>query len=170
MYSSATVWEFMMKVSKAVGISPRYSTIELSNGEQVLDTQHGMVISQLGIKTGDTVSIKKKKLKEQIKPEPLVTEDKSALTERATEIFSEWFDLYKDQETNVMTDVGIGKFITNATRQNCGKDDGRVKGILDTYAVSEHSKENRCINLTEYLKFYKDASSSTDLSKQKAVK
>ena len=44
MFSSATVWEFIMKVAKAVGIAPRYSLLELQNGTVIQNTQYGMVI------------------------------------------------------------------------------------------------------------------------------
>ena len=45
MFSSATVWELLLKVTKACGIAPRYAKVELADGTQIMNTQHGMVIS-----------------------------------------------------------------------------------------------------------------------------
>ena len=46
---------------------------------------------------------------------------------RAVEIFSEWYDMYKDPETNMMDSKNVAAFIAGATKQPCGKDDNRVE-------------------------------------------
>ena len=100
----------------------------------------------------------------------IVDPEKKELVPKAVDMFTDWFNMYKVEDTEIMDAVAIGKFVTNATRQSCDKDDNRVKGIIDTYAKTEESKAKRQINLEEFLEFYKDAASATDLSRVKAVK
>lgn len=126
MYSSATVWQFLKVVTKALEFSPRYALVTLPNEEQIVDTMHGMVMSQLGIKNGDTITVKKKDIEEVIEKAPLILEDKSALVPKAAEIFSEWFDMYKNPESGTMNDECVARFVTNATRQDVNKFDDRV--------------------------------------------
>lgn len=52
---------------------------------------------------------------------------------RAVEIFSEWYDMYKDPETNTMDAKNVGAFIAGATKQPCGKDDDRVGQIMKQF-------------------------------------
>ena len=46
----------------------------------------------------------------------LCTADGLDLVPRAKEIFTEWFDMYKNPEKGAMDDDSIAKFVTNATR------------------------------------------------------
>ena len=84
------------------------------------------------------------------------------MTPLATEMFTDWFQMYKNAD-GVMDAVCLGKFVTNATRQNCPADDNRVKALIDSFAKSEDSKSNRYLNLEEFLTFYKESCSTMDL-------
>jgi len=161
MFSSATVWEFKQRVSKALGLAPKYAQFILPDDAEINETQHGNVISQLGIKNGDIITVRKLKVNEEIKPAPLVDEENKTLTPRAAEIFTEWFELYKDPELNMMNDVSVAKFVSNATRQTCEKDDKRVLGLITQYATLPDSKEKNALTLKEYLDFWYSAASGT---------
>ena len=123
-----------------------------------------MVIQQLGIKTGDTLILKKVKAQETVIQGALLTPDRTALSPMAIEMFTDWFQMYKTAD-DVMDAVSLGKFVTNATRQNCPADDNRVKALIDAYAKSENSKNNRCLTLDEFLFFYKESVSAIDVAK-----
>ena len=155
MYSSATVWQFLKVVTKALEFSPRYALVTLPNEEQIVDTMHGMVMSQLGIKNGDTITVKKKDIEEVIEKAPLILEDKSALVPKAAEIFAEWFDMYKNPESGTMNDECVARFVTNATRQDVNKFDDRVaKQIIGNFGKSAKSIETKTLNCDEFLDFY----------------
>ena len=69
MFTSATVWEFKQRVCKAIGLIPKYAMFFTPTLDKILpDTQHGMVMSQLGVKNGDTFLMRKVKVNEVVVP------------------------------------------------------------------------------------------------------
>lgn len=72
---------------------------------------------------------------------------------RAVEIFSEWYDMYKDPATNTMDAKNVAAFIAGATKQPCGKDDDRVAQIMNKF----DSDKDGQITLPDFLAFYQDA-------------
>lgn len=85
-----------------------------------------MVISQLGIKNGDYITVRKLKVNEEIVEAPLLTPDRKSLNPKLVEIFKEWFIIYSAPGTEVMNDQSVADFINVATRDNCERDDKRV--------------------------------------------
>ena len=95
---------------------------------------------------------------EDVAEVPLVDKTTQTLVPRAAEIFSEWYDLYKDPETNLMDAQCISNFISGATKQPCSKDDKRVETIVNTY----DSDKDGNINLQDFLRFYYVAASGSN--------
>ena len=64
-----------------------------------------MIIEELGLKNGDVISARKITVQNEgeIKVEPIVDAEKKCLTPKAEEIFSEWFDRFKDPLIGKMT-------------------------------------------------------------------
>lgn len=85
---------------------------------------------------------------------PLVDVKTQALVPRAQEIFSEWFDKYKNKETGLMDDAACARFIQGSTGNQCPTNDNRVTTIIGKY----DGDKDGSINLQEFLKFYYDAS------------
>ena len=102
LYTSATVWEFKKEVSQMLGLAPKYLKITLHNDEVLRDNQHGMTLQQLNLKNGDILTAEKLSIVENITELPLVDAMTKQLVPRAIEIFSEWYDLYKNQESGMM--------------------------------------------------------------------
>lgn len=70
---------------------------------------------------------------ENIVEVPLADRVKGQLVPRAREIFTEWFDLYKNKEEGKMDAQCTATFISGATKASCLKDDNRVNYIMDKY-------------------------------------
>lgn len=76
---------------------------------------------------------------------------------RAVEIFSEWYDIYKNLDTGLMDAAGVARFISGATKQPCNFDDGRVDGILKQYDTDKDGN----LTIDDFLQFYYNAASGT---------
>ena len=159
LFTSATVWEFKKEVSKLIGLSPKYIKLTLPNKSTLLNNMHGMTLYQLGIKNNDILTAEKNSIVENITEAPLVDPAKRELVPRLREILTEWYDMYKNQETGLMDDRAIAKFIHGATKSPCQKDDNNVKSIL---AAHDGDKDGS-INLVEFLNFYYAAAAGTGL-------
>ena len=83
---------------------------------------------------------------------------------RAKEIFSEWYDMYKDPETNMMDTKNVAAFIAGATKQACGKDDNRVEQIMGKFDTDKDGK----LTLDDFLAFYQDAASGAAVAVQQS--
>ena len=73
-------------------------------------------------------------------------------TERAYNIFSEWYDLYSNEEGK-MTPESATRFILGATNEVVGPEDGRIKGLFDLH----DSNKDGVIEREEFLTFYLNA-------------
>ena len=96
LYTSATVWEFKREVAKMLGLSPKYIKLKLPNDEILRSNQHGMTLQQLGLKNGDALKAYKKTVEEQVVAAELIDPTNKCLVQRAIDIFSEWYDIYKN--------------------------------------------------------------------------
>jgi hypothetical protein len=57
--TSATVWEFVSKVSRLCDLAPVYVDISMSNGEKIKVTDYGKTLAELGFKNGEKVTVKR---------------------------------------------------------------------------------------------------------------
>ena len=97
LYTSATVWEFKKEVSGMLGLAPHYMSLMLPKGKKVLSVFNGMTLGELGLKNGDILTATKLEITEdKVVPAVLVDLSSKTLIPKAIEIFSEWYDLYKD--------------------------------------------------------------------------
>ena len=110
LFTSATVWEFKKEVSQMLGLSPKYLKLTLAN-KVLRDNMHGVTLQELGLKNGDILTAEKLAVAEDVPEVALVDKTTQQLMPRAAEIFSEWYDLYKDQETNLMDAQCVSNFI-----------------------------------------------------------
>lgn len=154
LFTSATVWEFKSEVSKMIGLSPKYIKLKLPNNVTLSNSMHGMTLQELGIKNNDILTAEKLSITETILEVPLVDFRTQSLVPRAQEIFTEWFENYKNKETGLMDDASCARFIQGSTGNSCQKNDNRVATIINKY----DSDKDGAISLQEFLKFYYDAS------------
>jgi hypothetical protein len=99
-YTSATVWEFIQEVSHMLDLSPTYCKFRLPNREDIQPTQHGMILSQLGLKNGDIIVARRARDDESIPNAPFFEHSPEAgprFTDRALGIFDWVFGLYADE-------------------------------------------------------------------------
>lgn len=108
-----------------LGLSPKYIKLTLPGPEKeaIRDSQHGMTLEQLKLKNGDILTAEKLSIHEEITEAPIVDRVNRCLTPRAAEIFTEWFDLYKNSQTGLMEAEHVARFIAGATKQICLKED-----------------------------------------------
>ena len=57
--TSATVWEFVSKVSRLCDLAPIYVDIFMSNGENIKVTDYGKTLADLGFKNGEKLIVRK---------------------------------------------------------------------------------------------------------------
>ena len=57
--TSATVWEFVSKVSRLCDLAPIYVDIVMSNGENIKVTDYGKSLADLGFKNGEKLIVRK---------------------------------------------------------------------------------------------------------------
>lgn len=116
-----------------------------------------MTLAQFNLKNGDILTAEKLSITEAVTEVPIVDRAKQCLVPRAVELFSEWYDIYKNQETGLMDRSAVARFISGATKQPCNHDDNRVDGILKTYDTDKD--EN--LTIDDFLTFYYNAASGT---------
>lgn len=112
-YSNATIWEFKKEVSKSLDLAPQYLKLEISGGRVIKDVENGKTLAQLGFQSNDFVTAHKVTVEEEIPNAPLLGTD-GKLSEKANQIFNEWFDMYSD-ESGAMTNVTCALFIKGCT-------------------------------------------------------
>ena len=116
LYTSATVWDFKKEVSSMLGLAPKYLKLTLPNKEIIKDNQHGMTIQELKLKSGDILTAEKLSIVENIVEVPIIDVQTQKLVPKAVEIFTEWYNMYKNEETNLLDEDHIAKFIAGATK------------------------------------------------------
>ena len=160
LYTSATVWEFKKEVSGMLGLAPHYMSLKLPKGQKVLAVQNGMTLSELGLKNGDILTATKlENTEDKVVPTILVDYTNKCLIPKAVEIFTEWYEMYKDPMTGLMGKVEVAKFIRCATGAPCGALDDRVSQIIKAY---DDDKDGN-VDLNGFLKFYYVACTNNNL-------
>lgn len=87
-------------------------------------------------------------VEEEVPKAPLIGPD-NKLTEKAKQIFNEWFDMYSD-ENDQMTKTTCAKFIKGCTNEPAGENDDRIVSLFNTYDSNKDGKIER----EEFLTFY----------------
>jgi hypothetical protein len=151
--TSATVWEFVDKVTRMCNLAPQYCDVKLSNGKRIKDSDYGKTLGELGLKNYDIVTVTKNDVDEDIPNVNLFDPATNKFVTAAEEIFSEWYDKYSNSE-NKMTPESATRFILGATNELITKEDGRITGLFNAY----DSDKDGVIERHEFLKFYEDAS------------
>lgn len=159
LFTSATVWEFKKEVSQMLGLSPKYIKLALPNKKVLHDNMHGMTLQQLAFKNNDVLTAQKTSVSEVVSEVPLVDAAARELVPRVKQIFTEWYEMYKNKETGLMDRPSVARFIFGATGSPCAKEDSRVTTILNKY----DSDKDEAITLAEFLRFYYDAAHGTGL-------
>jgi hypothetical protein len=95
-YSNTTFWEFKSQVSKKLGLTPKYLKLQRANGKAIKDVDNGKTLAELGFSTNEQLTAFKINIVEEVPNAPLTGPD-GRLTEKASKIFNEWFDLYSDE-------------------------------------------------------------------------
>lgn len=57
-YSSATVWEFVDKVTRMCEGAPQYCDVVLQGGRKIKDTDYGKTLAKMGVKNHDMIIVK----------------------------------------------------------------------------------------------------------------
>ena len=115
-----------------------------------------MTLQELSLKNGDIVTAEKLSIAEEVDEIEIVDKRAGVLVPKAKAIFTEWFDMYKNPETNMMDDTNVAAFVAGATKQPCDKSEDRVKKIVEKYDTDQDGK----ITLGDFLAFYYDAASN----------
>mmetsp|Transcript_393 Transcript_393/g.549 ORF Transcript_393/g.549 Transcript_393/m.549 type:complete len:272 (-) Transcript_393:5556-6371(-) len=160
LYTSATVWELKKEVSQMLGLSPKYIKIKLPSNQAIQDNQHGMTLAELNLRNGDILTATKLSIVENVVEAELVDRVNRCLLPRAAEIFTEWYHLYKNQQTGLMDHVAVAKFVAGATKAGCSPEDERVDKIIKQYDTDNDSN----IDIDGFLKFYYDAASGPGIN------
>lgn len=71
LYTSCTVWELKNKISKALGLAPRYIEFEFPGKKILADKENGLDMQQLGLKNNDIITTRRSDFEEYIPEEPL---------------------------------------------------------------------------------------------------
>ena len=94
-YSNATFWDFKQQVAAKLGLAPKYLKLQRADGKAIKDLDNGKTLAQLGFSAHEQLTALKINIEEKVPNAPLVGPD-GKLTERASKIFNEWFDMYSD--------------------------------------------------------------------------
>jgi hypothetical protein len=130
--TSATVWEFVDKVSRMIDLAPHYVEFRLGDGSLIKDTDYGKTLGEISFKNYDIVTVKKLDFEDEVISAHVIDPETNELTERATVIFSEWFDAYSNEE-GFMTPETTTLFIQGATNEVVPLEDARIQGLFKVY-------------------------------------
>ena len=151
-YSNTTCWEFKKYVAKQLELAPKYLKLERGQpGVVIKDADNGKTLAELGFASGDTVSAHKINVEEEVPNAQLIGPD-GRLSDKAKQIFNEWFDQYSD-ESGSMTKETCALFIKGCTGEYPGVSDERIVNLFKTYDINNDGKIER----SEFLTFYETA-------------
>jgi hypothetical protein len=85
-----------------IDLAPHYVEFKLSNGVPIKDSDYGKTLRELSFKNYDIISVKKLDFEDEVIPAFVIDPTTNELTDKAREIFNEWFDNYSTSE-GVMT-------------------------------------------------------------------
>jgi hypothetical protein len=60
-FSSATVWEFVDKVTRMCDLAPQFADVTLPGARRIKETDYGKTLSDIGLKNHDIITVKKNK-------------------------------------------------------------------------------------------------------------
>lgn len=152
-FASTTVWEFRKAVGRMVDLAPRYIEIKTADLTVLDDSKNGHVIAQVGIKSGDIITVRRITVEEEIEQVKLIDPETQQLVKLAADIIDEWFDMYSSEE-GVMTPESTVGFIKGSTGESVPADDSRIKGLFAEYDKDKDGKLQR----EEFIRFYTVAS------------
>ena len=154
-YSNATVWDFKKQVALALDLAPKYLKLErvfgYSSYSTIKENENGKTLAQLGLQSGETLTAYKLQVEEEVVNAPLTGPD-GQLTEKAKEIFNEWFDMYSDN--GKMTKETCSLFIKGCTGEQPSPNDDRIGTLFKMY----DSNNDGFIEREEFLLFYQISS------------
>ena len=152
-YSNATVWQFKKEVAKQLELAPKYLKLELAQGEGrvIKDIENGKTLGELGIKNDEVITAYKIHIEEEVADAPLRTPD-GKLSEKASQIFNEWFDMYSDEQ-GAMTKETCALFIKGCTGEHPSVNDERIQSMFKQFDVNNDERIER----KEFMTFYETA-------------
>lgn len=150
--TSATVWEFVDKVSRMIDLAPQYCEFKLQSGKKISETDYGKTLGELGFKNSQIVTVTKLEI-EDIPNVNLIDPETKKLVKKAYDIFNEWYDRYSDPNGQ-MTPQSATRFILGATNEVVVAEDKRIKDLFDAW----DKNKDGVIERHEFLQFYEEAS------------
>ena len=166
LYTSCTVWEFKSEVAKLLGLAPKYLEFEFPGNKILKVKEHGLDMEQLGLKNNEIITARKISIKEKIPQAALVDPETEWLVPKAEAIFTEWFNMFKNQAKNKMDNFSVARFITKTTKVSCISSESKVSDIIQAY----DSNQDGCLDLQDFLQFYYDAASQPGDRRQACFK
>lgn len=124
----------------------------LKNGYAIKEQDNGKTLDELGFKNHDIVTVSKLYTSDYgVEAAPLIDPMTNKLTDRVRMIFSEWYDLYSNQD-GVMTPESATRFILGAINEVVSKDDSRVKILF-----SQDANGDGILEREEFISWYESA-------------
>lgn len=133
LYTSCTLWELKSEIARIFGLAPKYVELELPGKKIVNEKEHGFDMLHFGIKLNDIITARKISLNEFIPQAKLVDEETQSLTPRAVEIFTDWFNMFKNPVKDKMDNFSVARFISKTTKADCRAMDSRVQDVISRY-------------------------------------
>lgn len=166
LYTSCTLWELKTEIARIFGLAPKYMELEFPGKKIVDDKEHGYDMQQFGLKLNDIITARKIALNEYIVQADLVDTEKQCLVPRAVEIFTEWFNMFKNPVKEKMDNFGVARFISRTTKADCRPMDARVSDVLSRY----DKDGDEMMTLEDFLQFYYDAAEEAGDKRQACFK
>ena len=128
--------------------------LERYNGQVLKDLDNGKTLAEIGVQSYETLSASKIIIDEEISNAPLLGSD-NKLTEKAKQIFCEWFIIYSDEQ-GAMNKETCSLFIKGCTGEQPAVNDERILGVFNQYDLNKDGRIER----SEFLQIYENAARS----------
>ena len=160
-YTSATVWEFVDKISRMCELAPQFVTVRLQNGQEIKDTDYGKTLKSLGLKNQQVVTLTQTNYEATKTSDTCVLIDPATnkLTKKAYNLFNSWYNKYSD-ETGVITPESAVRFIKGVTGDDVSSSDDRITKLFHAYDADKDGILKR----EEFISFYENASRDSRLT------
>lgn len=132
-------------------LTPKHVEFRLANNRLIDETMHGMVLGQLGIKQGDVITARKISLEDDV-PVGVFVDANRQFTPQALAIFEEWWEVYKEEDTEDFTPLSAVRFIKGCTHEDVGPDDSRIEGLFKIYDKDKSGKMTKANFMDFFLK------------------
>lgn len=70
--TSATVWEFVDRVSRMIDLAPHYVEFKLGDGTLIKVTDYGKTLRELSLKNYDIITVTKHDFEDEVKPRNVI--------------------------------------------------------------------------------------------------